>query len=177
MTQTDLRIREASPEDAQTILSLINKAFEVERYFLDADRMDNERLSLAMNKGRFLVAEDDRGRMVGCVYIELSGGSAYLGLLSIDPERQRSGIGAVLVDAVEEQARNAGCLSVDLRVVDIRRDLPGYYRRLGYIETGTAPFPPDISTNQPCGFILMSKSLDRPDHGVQNSMGSGVANA
>jgi hypothetical protein len=48
---------------------------------------------------------------------------------------------------------------VDISVVDLRTELPPFYRRLGYVETGTAPFPDPAKAKRPCHFILMSKPL------------------
>jgi len=48
---------------------------------------------------------------------------------------------------------------VDITVVDLRTELPPFYHRLGYVETGTAPFPSTGRATRPCHFILMSKRL------------------
>jgi hypothetical protein len=48
---------------------------------------------------------------------------------------------------------------MDLRIVNLREELPPFYRRLGYVETGTAPFPEEIKSKLPCHFVLMSKPL------------------
>jgi len=61
--------------------------------------------------------------------------------------------------AAEEHARSAGAVVMDLRIVNLRSALPGFYRRLGYEETGTAPLPADATVKQPCHFIQMSKKL------------------
>jgi hypothetical protein len=44
--------------------------------------------------------------------------------------------------------------------VDLRTELPPFYRRLGYEQTGTAPFSDPEKATRPCHFILMSKALD-----------------
>jgi hypothetical protein len=59
---------------------------------------------------------------------------------------------------VEADFRTAGCRAVDIRVVNLRTELPPIYRRLGYLETGIQPFE-DPRASQPCHFILMSKPL------------------
>lgn len=48
---------------------------------------------------------------------------------------------------------------MDLRIVNLREELPPFYRRLGYVETGTAPFQEEIKSKLPCHFVLMSKPL------------------
>jgi hypothetical protein len=61
--------------------------------------------------------------------------------------------------AAEEDCRAAGARGIDLQIVSLRTELPGYYRCLGYDESGTAPFPEHAQPKQPCYFIKMSKEL------------------
>ncbi|HLG98796.1 MAG TPA: GNAT family N-acetyltransferase [Bryobacteraceae bacterium] len=153
-------IRIAEPADLDAVTALINLAFEVERFFIEGDRISLETVRDLAAKGNFILLEDTHG-LAGCIYVELRDRRAYLGLLSVDPSRQRSGIGSRLVHAAEEHCRAAGCRFVDLRIVNLRQELPPFYRRLGYRETGTAPFTPGIVTKLPCHFIEMTKPLDR----------------
>ena len=81
-------------------------------------------------------------------------------MLSVDPQRQRSGVGSQLIAAAEDYCREAGCRFMDLTFVNLRLPLPGYYRRFGYEESGTLPFPADQATpNQPIHLVQMSKAL------------------
>ena len=64
-----------------------------------------------------------------------------------------------LVAAAEDHARASDIGYMDLSIVNLRQELPEFYLRLGYRVTGTAPFPPDVTTKQPCHFINMSKAL------------------
>ena len=64
-----------------------------------------------------------------------------------------------MVEEAEDYARAAGCEFMDLRIVNLRAELPPFYRRLGYVETGTEPFAADAEPSQPCHFINMSKPL------------------
>jgi hypothetical protein len=61
--------------------------------------------------------------------------------------------------AAEEECRAAGARGIDLQIVSLRTELPEYYRRFGYEENGTAPFPPHAQPKQACHFIKMSKEL------------------
>ena len=99
------------------------------------------------------------GVLAGCVYTELRGERGYFGLLAVDPQRQRSGIGARLIAAAEQHCRSAGCQVMDLTFVNVRQELPAYYRRFGYIENGTLPFPADQLTKIPVHLVRMSKPL------------------
>jgi GNAT superfamily N-acetyltransferase len=153
-----LRIRLATTEDVDDLVRVINAAFVVERFFIDRDRTTGESVRALLAKGKFLVGEDPGGRIVAGVYMERRGDHGYFGLLSVVPERKRLGYGRQFIDAVEADFRAAGCRAVDIRVVNLRTELPPIYRRLGYVETGTQPFE-DPRASQPCHFILMSKPL------------------
>jgi GNAT superfamily N-acetyltransferase len=153
-----LRIRLAENNDVEPLSRLINAAFRVEQPFIEGDRINPDGVRSYMEKGTFLLAEDSSG-LAGCVYIELRGDRGYVGLLGVDPPRQGTGLGRNLMDSAENYFREAGCRAIDLRIVSARTPLPAFYRHLGYVETGTAPFPPDAPAKVPCHFILMSKSL------------------
>jgi GNAT superfamily N-acetyltransferase len=111
------------------------------------------------NGGEFLAADDGSGRIDGCVYLKYNGDRAYFGMLSIDPSKQRQGLGRLLVEAVEERARERGCRYMDIHIVNLREELPAYYRRLGYVEQGTLPFPAPERASRSCHFIVMTKPL------------------
>lgn len=153
-----LIFRVASLADAEALTRLINAAFRVELPFIDGDRIDAEGVRSYMAKGKFLVTED-AASLAGCVYVELRGDRGYLGLLGVDPPRQGTGLGRKIMDAAEDYFREAGCLAIDLRIVSAREPLPAFYRHLGYLETGTATFAPEVPVKVPCHYILMSKSI------------------
>jgi ribosomal protein S18 acetylase RimI-like enzyme len=111
-----------------------------------------------MEKGKFLLI-DDASSLAGCVYVELRGDRGYVGLLGVTPSRQGAGLGRKLMDAAEHYFRDAGCRGIDLRVISARAPLPFFYRHLGYLETGTAPLPPEVPVKVPCHYILMSKAI------------------
>jgi GNAT superfamily N-acetyltransferase len=144
--------------DVDALAALINAAFRVEQPFIEGDRIDAEGVCSYMAKGKFLLAED-ANNLVGCIYVELRADRGYLGLLGVDPPRQGTGLGRKLMVAAENYFHKAGCQFVDLRVISPRTPLPSFYRHLGYVETGTAPFAPDVPVKVPCHYILMSKSL------------------
>jgi GNAT superfamily N-acetyltransferase len=99
--------------------------------------------------------------LAGCVYAELRGERGYFGLLAVDPTMQRSGLGSRLMDAAEQYCREAGCQFMDLTVVNLREELPEFYRRRGYAESGsgTEPFPAAARAKMPCHLVRMSKPL------------------
>ena len=154
----NLSIRLGREDDAEILARLINSDFRVEQPFIEGDRINPDGVRAYMGKGKFLLAEDSAGP-AGCVYVELRGDRGYLGLLGVDPPRQGTGVGRKLMDAAESYFREAGCRAVDLRIVSARTPLPAFYRHLGYVQCGTAPFAPGVPVKVPCHYILMSKSL------------------
>ena len=148
-----MQIRRAGTDDAEFLVRVINLAFQVEKFFIAGDSIDLPQVRDFLSKGEFLVAER------GCVYIEPRGDRCYLGLLSVDPSSQGTGLGRQLLRAAEERARELGCAFMDLRVVNLREELPPFYAHMGYAPSGTSEFPADVQTLQPCHFIHMSRPL------------------
>jgi len=153
-----MRFRLATETDAPSLVALINAAFAVERFFIDADRVNLAEVQARFRTGRFLVAEES-GALIACAYLEPRGDRTYLGLLSVDPARQGQGIGSRMMSAAEDQCRAEGTAFMDLRIVNLRSELLSFYCRNGYAESGTSPFPPEQPTLLPCHFIHMSKAL------------------
>jgi GNAT superfamily N-acetyltransferase len=151
-------IRIANDSHVQALVRLINAAFVVEQFVFEGNRISADETDAFMKTGRFLIAEDASG-FAGCVYMEIRKDRGYLGLLAVDPPRQGTGLGRKLAIAAENYFREAGCCAVDLRVISQRAPLLPFYRHLGYIETGTAPFSPSLQAKVPGHYILMSKSL------------------
>ena len=157
--EADALIRRAVSSDADALTDLINRAFKrVESFLIDGDRIDLQTVQGLLGKGTFLLAEEG-GTLAGCVYVEPRGERAYLGLLSVDPHRQKAGLGSSLMNAAEDFCVHAGCRFIDLQIVNVRRELPGFYHHRGYFETGTAPFVPGLNPKVPCHFVKMSKPL------------------
>jgi predicted N-acetyltransferase YhbS len=152
-------IRQATETDAAHITAVINRAFgKAEHFFVEGDRIRVEEVLVSLRTGAFIVAEND-GEMIGCVYVEPRGERAYLGLLSVNPEQQQRGVGLLLMRSGEKLCFEAGCRFMDIKIVNLRTELPGYYRKFGYTENGSSPFPPEVETKVPCYFIDMSKPL------------------
>jgi len=149
-------IRRADVNEAGAITEVINAAFgPAEGFFLDGDRITVDGVREFFTKGVFLVSEE----YTGCVYVEPRGERCYLGLLSVHPVQQGTGLGKRLIAAAEDWAKIHGSGFMDIRVVNLRTELPPLYRKLGYVETGTEPWPEDSPTKLPCYFLCMTKAL------------------
>jgi N-acetylglutamate synthase-like GNAT family acetyltransferase len=153
------QVRIADRSDAVEITRLINSAFRsAESFFVEGDRIELKEVIDSLSTGKFLLAEAE-GTLIGCVYIEPRGERAYLGLLSVDPSRQQSGVGSLLMAAAEDHCRGLACRFMDIKLVNLRKELPGFYQRRGYVEKGTSSFPANVATKEPCHFIDMAKPL------------------
>lgn len=162
-------LRTARPGEAGDLARLINDAFVVEAFFKIGDRTSAAEIIELMNAGGEFLVLDEPGtgietgtgtrNLAGCVYVKCRGDRAYFGMLSIDPPKQGRGLGRRLIDAAEARARERGCRYMDIHIVDLREELPPYYRRFGYLESGSEPFSDPERASRPCSFIVMTKVL------------------
>ena len=151
-------LREASPEDNEAIISLINRAFAVEDFFKSAPRINPEMLDEMMQAGKFLLLIENR-ELVACMFVKITGERGYLGTLSVEPTRQRQGLGAKMMHEAEEYFCEAGCRFLDIRIVSVRPELQEIYSKFGFVKTGTQSAEVIKSATRPVHFINMSKEL------------------
>jgi predicted N-acetyltransferase YhbS len=101
--------RIATAQDLDGIVTLINRAFADENPYLLADRTDLDEIRGFMQKGHFLLREEE-GKLIALIYAEIRGQSrAYLGLLVVESTKRRQGIGKQLLLAGEDFCRQHGC--------------------------------------------------------------------
>jgi GNAT superfamily N-acetyltransferase len=130
----------------------------VEKFFKTGDRIDEREAAARLDDSAFLLHEEE-GTIVSCVHVRVHGGRGYFGLLAVHPKKRGQKLGVRLVAAAEAFCREAGCRAMDLSVVNLRTELPPFYRALGYAERTTAPFPHPEQATQPCHLTVMSKDL------------------
>lgn len=147
------------PSDLPALVTLINLAYRVEDFFINGNRTNETDVRYELEHGLFIVAEDRAGDLAGCVHVAVRRDRGHFGMLSVHPAHQGSGLGKALVAAAEDHCREHGCTTMELEVVNLREELPPWYRRLGYVESGTSPFPAPEKQKLPCHFIVMSKPL------------------
>ena len=69
---------------------------------------------------------------------------AYVASMWVAPVHRRTGLGTMLMDAVQLWARSHGAGELRLMVTSSNSIAPAFYRRLGYCFTGnTEPYPND----------------------------------
>ncbi len=142
------------------MIAVINAAFGIET-FLEGTRIDEAGMAQMQRKGEFLVGENEPGSIIAAVYVELRGKRGYFGVLAVDPKCQHAGSGRAMIEAAEDYCREAGCRFIDLTVLSLRPELLPFYRRLGYVESGTEEFRParPLRPGVECHCIVMSKAL------------------
>jgi predicted N-acetyltransferase YhbS len=98
-----LPVRTATPADAPAIVNLVNAAFAVEKAFVNGERTSLDEILGLLQSGVFLVADaEDHAQPIACAYVEQRGFRAYLGMLSVEPSRQGTGLGRQMMTAVEQ---------------------------------------------------------------------------
>ena len=122
---------------------------------------DALRATLGDPHQRLLLALDGTA-IVGCVELSDRGeGTTYLGLLTVDPQRQAGGLGKQLLAAADAEARRSfGAVTMELTVIAQRAELIAYYERRGFAQTGERrPFPVEVSP--PLELLVLVKPLSR----------------
>lgn len=152
------RIREANERDITEIVAVVNAAFEVESEIRDGARTSAAEITRLMQSGTFLVATEAE-RIVGAVFVRIDGSTGYFGMLAVQPDLQRSGIGRALLEAAEDHCQTRGCTEMTLSTGSVRRELVERYGRLGYRVTSIEPAPLDGPFTKPIEIVKMAKRL------------------
>jgi len=88
---------------------------------------------LAMQRELFLVGEEG-GRIVASVMAGYEGHRGWVNYLAVDPGRRRAGLGAQLMQRVEELLLAQGCPKINLQVRASNAEVLAFYRALGYAQ-------------------------------------------
>lgn len=173
-----MTINPATEADVTALALLVNSAYRGQSsragWTTEADLLGGQRTDEAALR-EFLAAPSDSRLMLtvrtadellACVQLERRGETAYLGMLTVAPQRQADGIGRRLLEAAEQTVRRQWESRVmEMTVIAQRTELIAWYERRGYRRTGeTAPFPygdprfglprrPDLH------FVVLRKSL------------------
>ena len=140
-----ITVREARAEDFVALLRLLDEMDEsMYRGREDAGEGDVRALYeaiLADGDQRLLVAEDG-GRLVGSAHVMVLRHmgrslprSAVVEGVVVDPSYRRKGLGAALMRAAAEAAREAGCYKLTLTSNLARTGAHRFYSRLGWKRT------------------------------------------
>lgn len=166
-----------SESDIPAIVDLVNRAYRgwgeqrswTVEDFIAEPRVDEAeiRQDLADPSVRLRIVRDEAsGTPIATVRLQDEGAGLWqLGMLSVDPARQKDGLGQRIMAAAEEAARGEGASRMRLYVVHRRPELLAWYGRRGYWPTGeTRPFPGQedaagADARNDLHFLLLEKSL------------------
>jgi len=167
-------IKKATLQDIPSLTTLINSAYRgetskkgwtTEAHLLEGKRTTEEELTEIIQdpKNTFL-KYIDHNEIIGSVLLVEKEHQLYLGMLTVSPELQNSGIGKKLLAEAENQAKALGLSSIIMTVISVREELIAWYKRQGYVETGEREaFPEsDIHINisdTPLEFIFLEKKI------------------
>jgi ribosomal protein S18 acetylase RimI-like enzyme len=165
----------ATENDIPAIVQLLNSAYRgeeskkgwtTEANLIEGDkRTDENNLREVIRKPGSVILKytNEKNQLLGCVNLQKTGDRLYLGMFSVSPEEQGSGIGKKILLATEQHALNEGCKSIYMLVVSVRNELIAWYLRHGYADTGERkPFKEDGLTGkhlQPLEFMVLEKFL------------------
>ena len=165
----------ASVSDIISIKDLLNTAYRGEEskqgWTTEADviagdiRADEAMLQQVLQQSGsvFLIYKDEQQKLIGCVNLQQHSSKIYLGMFSVSPLQQGSGIGKQILQAAEEYAKHLQCDVIYMSVISVRTELINWYMRHGYRDTGERkPFVEDNVTGkhlQPLEFMTLEKSI------------------
>ena len=165
-----MKLRDATADDLPDLHALIESAYRGDSaragWSHEADLLDGERTQLAeleamlANPAQHLLLFDDGERPASCVALTDKGsGLVYLGLLTVGPARQASGLGRMMLAAAEDHARDVlGASRIEMTDIGLRAELIAWYERRGYAANGERrPFP--VEGHEELEFVVLEKSL------------------
>jgi len=168
---SEVVFRAATPDDVAALHPLIERAYRGDTakagWTHEADLLFDDRTSA--DELTALIADPDRvvllahrdDVLIGCVQVARVGEDrAYLGMLTVEPTLQASGLGRRLLAAAEVEAvARFGARRMEMTVIRPRTELIAWYERRGYAPTGeTRPFPVDPPRPE-LAFVVLEKAL------------------
>ena len=144
-----MQIRPMTTEDCAQVAAIETMSFSMPwslHAFTEASRNPNY---------RFLVAEES-GEILGyCGFVYVLD-EAEIPNVCVSPEARRRGVGTALMQALAEQARTLGILTLYLEVRQSNTAAQKLYRRMGFEEVGIRKNFYDLPKEDA---VLMSKTL------------------
>jgi predicted N-acetyltransferase YhbS len=126
-----VHIRLPNQVDLGKIAALVNSAYTVHQTHIGSQRTDADGLQKELAGEGALVVIEDGGEVVGSAVITPKGGALSFGLAAIHPDRQRQGLGRLLIHMAEAVA-----VANQMRTVSLEAEREtgnvAYYEVLGY---------------------------------------------
>jgi ribosomal protein S18 acetylase RimI-like enzyme len=160
--------------DIASLNTLINSAYRgefskkgwtTEAHILEGSRTtEAELLEIIQDKHNTILKYSEHNKIIGCVLLKAKENELYLGMLTVSPELQNSGIGKKLLQQAEVFAAELGLSKIVMTVISVREELISWYKRNGYVDTGVRePFPVsevfNPTTQEPLEFMVLEKII------------------
>ncbi|MBF7093403.1 GNAT family N-acetyltransferase [Flavobacterium sp. ALJ2] len=167
-------ITKATLQDIPALNILINSAYRgesskkgwtTEAHLLEGKRTTEEELTETIeDKKNTILKFTENNQIIGCVLLVEKEDKLYLGMLTVSPVLQNSGIGKKLLHQAEIHAKELGLPRIVMTVISVREELVAWYKRNGYVDTGVRePFPAsDVHVTvveEPLEFIVLEKKI------------------
>lgn len=167
-------IATATLADVPALTQLINSAYRgesskkgwtTEANLLKGSRITKEELTeIIQNKQNTILKCVENSQIIGCVLLSEKENQLYLGMLTVNPELQNSGIGKKLLKYAEIHVLELGLSKIIMTVISIRDELIAWYLRNGYTDTGLREdFPLNdtdvVISKQPLEFVVLEKVI------------------
>ena len=145
--------RDATVQDVGDVVALVQRAYRGEAsragWTTEADLLDGQRTdareiaALVGGTSSRIRLGFDGHELVACVRIDRDGDRGYVGMVSVEPTRQRGGLGhALLAEAERVIRQELGLTKGRMTVIAQRDELIAWYERRGWRRTGERePFP------------------------------------
>jgi ribosomal protein S18 acetylase RimI-like enzyme len=171
-----MHLETATADDLPALHALVESAYRGESArrgwsheadLLDGQRTDLESLAAMLaDPAQHLLVLRDNDLIRACVAVTDKGDElAYLGMLTVDPERQAAGLGKLILTAAEDHAAAFGAARIEMTVIEQRGELIAWYERRGYALTGERrPFPHGdprfgVARRDDLEFVVLEKTL------------------
>jgi ribosomal protein S18 acetylase RimI-like enzyme len=167
-------ITKATLDNITEITNLVNSAYRgetskkgwtTEANILEGTRItETELTETLLDKNNTILVYQENDKIIGTVLLTNKKTELYLGMLTISPELQNSGLGKKLLQAAEDFAHSLDLPKIVMTVISVRDELIAWYKRNGYIDTGKRePFPQNLDDvvlhSEPLEFMVLEKVL------------------
>ena len=167
-------ITKATLQDIPALTILINSAYRgetskkgwtTEANLLEGKRTNEEELTeTVLDSKNTILKFTENDTIIGSVLLVEKEHQLYLGMLTVSPELQNSGIGKKLLAEAENHAKTIGLSSIIMTVISVREELVAWYKRHGYVDTGEREAFPESEihvtiSEKPLEFIYLEKKI------------------
>ena len=167
-------ITKATLENVTEIKNLVNSAYRgetskkgwtTEAYILEGTRItENELTDTLSDPNNTILIYQENGKIIGTVLLTNKKTELYLGMLTVLPELQNSGLGKKLLLAAENFAVSLQIPKIVMTVITVRNELIAWYNRNGFKDSGKRePFPQNLDDvvlhSEPLEFMVLEKVL------------------